>query len=36
MLIVTLFVIWLVLTEGNIFLRDNDDDDDPTHQSMDL
>jgi hypothetical protein len=25
---------WLVLTEGNIFLRDNDDD--PTHQSMDL
>lgn len=27
---------WLVLTEGNIFLRDRDDDDDPTHQSIDL
>ena len=35
MIIVTLFMAWLVLTEGNIFLRDNDDDD-PTHQSIDL
>jgi len=30
----TLFTIWFVITEGNIFLRDNDDD--PTHQSIDL
>ena len=36
MILGTLFIIWLVLTEGNIFLRDNDDDDDPTHQSIDL
>ncbi len=30
-----LFVIWFVITEGNIFLRDKDDDGDGYHQSMD-
>lgn len=32
----TLFVAWLVITDGNIFLRDKEDDSDPTNQSMDL
>ena len=31
----TLFMIWFVITEGNIFLRDKDDDGDHYHQSMD-
>jgi len=31
----TLLVIWFVITEGNLFLREDNDDCDPTHQSID-
>jgi len=31
-----LFMIWVVITEGNIFLRSKkNDNSDPTHQSID-
>ena len=35
-IIFVLFCVWMVLTEGNIFLRKDDDNDDPTHQSIDF
>jgi hypothetical protein len=35
LLLFTLFGIWLVITEGNVFLRKKDDDGDHYHQSMD-
>jgi hypothetical protein len=34
LIVFTLIVIWVVMTEGNIFLRDSDDSD-PTNQSID-
>jgi hypothetical protein len=35
MAIFALFMTWFILTEGNIFMRDDDDDWDSTHQSID-
>jgi len=35
LIVFTLIVIWVVMTEGNIFLRNSDDDSDPTNQSID-
>jgi hypothetical protein len=35
LILITLFSIWLVITEGNIFIKDDEDDGDPTHQSID-
>jgi hypothetical protein len=31
-----LLMFWIIITEGNVFLRDNDDDWDGTNQSIDL
>jgi hypothetical protein len=31
-----LLIFWIIITEGNIVFRDNDDDYDGTNQSIDL
>jgi hypothetical protein len=36
LIILNVFVLWLMITEGNIFLRKKNKDGDSTHQSIDL
>jgi hypothetical protein len=35
LILITLFSIWLIITEGNFFLKEDKDENDPTHQSID-
>jgi hypothetical protein len=36
LILAVLIMFWLIATEGNIFLKDKDDDNDHYHNSMDL